>query len=73
MRGAFRAHTDKTSRFADLLKSGTRRDKISEAKRKDFAPARENEIHFAFGWYDALTTWPPYHPYLDIDINLTFL
>ena len=25
----------------------------------------------AFDWYEALATWPPYHPYLDIHISLT--
>ena len=37
---------------------------------------REQEILFAkqaYGSYDALTTWPPYHHYLDMHISLTLL
>ena len=37
MRSAFRAHPNKTSSFAGLLKSGVRRPKISEAEGKNFA------------------------------------
>ena len=54
-----------------ILKSGARRATISE-KGKILPQTIENTKSIlqkqASGWYDALTTWPPYHPYLDIQL-----